>query len=87
MAVRVEIAEDIELLHWERALEGTYTGKGKVKQNNVGKRPKKNAYTRILIGKIILHPNVGFIGPGSRGHGRSSGRASSTRRNPCWRTQ
>ena len=63
LAVRVEIAEDIELLHWERAFEGLYTSnKKRTLQHNMTKRPKKNAYTRILIGKIILRQNVGFIG-------------------------
>ena len=61
LAVRVETAEDIELLYWERKYEGLYTSSTKTK-NKTGPKPKKKAYTRILIGRIKLHNNVGFIG-------------------------
>ena len=61
LAVRVETAEDIDLLHWERKYEGLYTSSTKTK-NKLTPKPKKKAYTRILIGRIKLHNNVGFIG-------------------------
>ena len=51
MAARVEIAEDIELLHWECAFEGLYTSSSKKKktlQHNVEKRPKKKRLTRAF---------------------------------------
>ena len=40
MAVRVETAENIELVHWERTFEGTYTSKTKTKDQSKLK-PKK----------------------------------------------
>ena len=42
LAVRVETAENIELVHWERTFEGTYTSKTKTK-NKSKPKPKKNA--------------------------------------------
>ena len=49
MAVRVEIAEDIELLHWERTFEGTYTSsKKRTLQHKMTKWPKKKRLTRAF---------------------------------------
>ena len=48
LAVRVETAENIELVHWERTFEGTYTSKTKTKNKSKPKPKKKCVITRAF---------------------------------------
>ena len=55
VGVRTTIADRVEALNFTRKEEGTYTSKGPSKT-------KMRAYTRLLVAKISLKHNVGFIG-------------------------
>ena len=55
LAVRTAVADGMELLMWERRHEGNYKGKGK-------RQKQMKAYTRTLMGKIMLKQKVGFMG-------------------------
>ena len=54
LAVRTAVADGMELLLWERKHEGYYKSRNKQKQ--------MKAYTRILLAKIMLKHNVGYMG-------------------------
>ena len=77
LAVRCQVAETLELLHFEKRYHGPY----KKKPTKAQRRKKKNrqdsavaesgkdgeatirhAYSRILIGRITLKRGVGFLG-------------------------
>ena len=55
LAVRSAVADGMELLMWERRYEGKYKGKGR-------RQKQMKAYTRTLMGKIMLKQKVGFMG-------------------------
>ena len=55
VGVRTTIADRVEPLNFTRKEEGTYTSKG-------ASKTKMRAYTRLLVAKISLKHNVGFIG-------------------------
>jgi len=54
LGVRRSIAYSLSLVYWEKRREGLYKGK-------TG-NGKKTAWSRILIGEIVLHKPVGHLG-------------------------
>ena len=68
LAVRCQVAESLELLHFEKIYHGEY--KKKPSRKNRKKRPELNtkpptihhAYSRVLIGRVTLQQGVGFLG-------------------------
>ena len=55
LGARSAVVEKLELLFWKRINEGTYRARG-------GARATRYAYTRVLVGKITLKNNVGYMG-------------------------
>ena len=53
--MRSAVADGMELLIWERKHEGNYKSKDK-------RQKQMKAYTRTLMGKIMLQQNVGYMG-------------------------
>ncbi len=52
VGLRTSIGSRLDLKHWERRFDGTYTSKGKLNR----------AYSRIMVVKATMDKPVGFIG-------------------------